>query len=265
MPNLVRKIICAKKMEMSLKKFRQMVINVENSAWFQRAVSDGIIIKQYLPYAQMDSNCLGQFTKGGFQFSCKELSVYFTANRICKSASYFLLNHITDRNRITWRIMNIIADKQYEFIQTGDPLTLRYIPYQTIVEEYKKTYPNYYMDESIISRVVKNRSVLLLTSKAISLHHLLPRKSYLVGVRIKDIITNKKKILSDKQVCDELYAQFNMDYTTRYITYCRDWMGIPPARARGKYGRKSLSAWDGLFLWVRQNLTQFRRVQVCMN
>lgn len=278
---MIRQIICAKYMEMKLDKFKKLVQKVEQSDWFKQALSHGIVVRNYFPNtddgALLGSKHMGQFTGNGFVFSCKEFAVEYCVEDIDKmkfnqanlresaSSKRFLLKHISDRNRITWRIMSIIAKRQYRFIRFGEPLTLRTLPYQLILDDYKNRYPNYFMDVSIISRVVKNKPVFLPNGEDILLHHLLPRKSYLVGVRLKDIISREIKSLTDTQLRDELSKQYAMDYSTRYAAYCRHKMGIPPARSRGSDHPNFLLTWARVFIWIRQSLLQYRRILVCTN
>lgn len=226
-------------MEMNLNKYRQLVNTVENSDWFQKAVTNDIFVKQYLPYANIHANCLGKFSNDGFKFSCEEFAVTFATKvqrhketkkySIDKASSlvspssvrrgdfvaipikqWYLINHITDRNRMTWRIMNIIWKKQKYYIQSSDPLQLELLPYSDILREYKKSYPKYYCDSSIISRIVKNKKVKLPKGDRVELSELLPKKSYLLGLKIQAIIQNEQKPFSDLAIREKsVLSQIN--------------------------------------------------------
>lgn len=224
-------------MEMKQGKFFNLVRTVEESQWLNEAVSSGQVTKSYHPSSDnIHPRHLGRFTPTGFTFSCPEFAVQYHIEEDIEltTRQWYLVNHITDRNRITARLMAIIGNAQYSFIFTGNPSTVHQLPYQSIVDEYNRAYPDYYMDSSIISRIVTRGRVQLPGGDTVLLSDLFPRRSFLIGVKIRQIIEHETTRLTDRCIRQRLFDNFGVNISIRYVTYCRNMVGIPSSRLRGR-------------------------------
>ncbi|MBC8147904.1 MAG: hypothetical protein H8E98_07980 [Bacteroidetes bacterium] len=252
---------------MKLDKFNKLIQNVEHSHWFKKGLFYGIITKNYYPYSNNDlyskSNNIGQFTNNGFVFSCKEFAVEYNVAKIDHKkvnrenisellySKRLLLNHISDRNRITWRLLNLLASRQQSFIQSCNSFKLVLQPYKTILKDLKMIYPNEYMDSSIISRIVKEKNVILMNGEMIQLNQLFPKASYCIGLRIRKVVFEHKNMWSDTDIQKALSEKYDINISTRYVAYCRNAMGIPSVRNRGKCTPNLGFALGDISRWIR--------------
>ena len=122
------------------------------------------------------------------------------------------------------RLMEMLVSKQREFILEGD----RYLKPMTrslIAEQIK-------VHESTISRAVSHKSVELPDGRIIPLNRFFDRSLY-IRDRIKEIIRNESRPLTDEQIADTLSAE-GIDVARRTVAKYRSIEGILPARLRHK-------------------------------
>ncbi len=253
-------------MEMKPSQFFKLVRSIENSQWLNDAVSTGQVRLSHHPISNaFNPQYLGRFTKTGFTFSCPEFAVQFHIEKDTELSTkqWYLLNHITSRNRITSRLMAIIGNAQSSFIQTGNPAALLHLPYQSILDEYVRSYPDY-LDPSIISRIVRRKHVQLPGGDIIPLSDLFPKRSFLFGIKIKEMIQQETVFLTDRIIRRRLLDEGVVNISIRYVTYCRNRMGIPPARIRRNNNPNSQSVWGKLPRLIWRLYPQFRRMQEYM-
>jgi DNA-directed RNA polymerase specialized sigma54-like protein len=256
---MINQIITAKIMSMDMAKYHRLITAIEETGWFKKLVKSRELEINYCHH--MGSVCntgtLGRFTENGFLFSCKHFAVtYNVSPKVAVDKNWHTLRHINQRNSITNRLLGIIGRLQGKYLLTHDPITLRRLPYQQIVDEYERLFPESYIDFSVISRLVKN-NIIEVNSKAISLNELLPRESYLIGVRILKLLETMNPLLSDGELRKELANKFDLHLSRRHVSYCRNLMGIPEARLRKKTN-SIFFHWDsvnrnhyGLGFWIQ--------------
>lgn len=233
---MINQIITARVMTMNVAKYHRFVSTIEATEWFRDQVQKGDLKITYYPHTK--SLCrrgsVGAITENGFLFSCEHFAVtYNLSPTVAIDKNWHTLRHINQRNSITHRIIEIIILLQQEYLVSQDPITLRQLPYQQIITEYKRLYPDSYMDASVISRLVKT-ILLEVKGKTTLLNELLPGKSYLSGLRIEMLLKTTDPLLTDEDLQRNLANKFDLHVTRRYVSYCRNLMGIPDVRLRRK-------------------------------
>jgi len=228
---------------MDMTKYHRFVNTIEATEWFREHARNGDLELNYSQHTE--SLCrpgsLGRFTGNEFLFSCKHFAVTYTiSQQVVVDKNWHTLRHINQRNSIINRLLGIISRVQEQYLLTRDPITLLQLPYLQIVDEYKALFPRNYMDVSIISRVVRN-NLIKVHGKTISFNELLPRKSYLVGLKIMQLLKSTDDLLTDEDLRKKLANKFDRHVTRRYVSYCRNLMGIPEVRMRKKINSKHFS------------------------
>lgn len=221
-------------LSMDIEKYHQLIVTIQEDEWYQDCVSNEVLETNYHPYLgnECDTGSFGELTEQGFRASCRHFAVTWAPLvDPVMDKNWYTLRHISQRNTLTAHIMGIISRLQGEFMLTDDPMTLRRLPYQVIVDEFKRLFPGSYMDPSIVSRVVRSTPVIV-NGKQTPTIELLPRASFLVGTRIARILETVHPLLSDRELGKELATRFNLHVSRRYVTYCRNAVGIPDARLR---------------------------------
>ncbi len=253
---------------MNMVKYHRFVSTIEATEWFRDQVQKGNLKLTYYPHKK--SLCrpqsAGIIRENGFLFSCEHFAVtYKISPEVAVDKNWHTLRHINQRNSITHKVLEIIIQLQQEYLVSQDQTTLQQLPYQQIIAEYKRLFPDSYMDSSVISRIVKT-ILFVVNGKTILLKELLPGKSYLIGVRIIKLLKAMDPLLTDEDLRIKLANNYDFHVTRRYVSYCRNLMGIPEARLRSKIDCHFFH-WDsvdrnhfGLKHWV-----QSRKFQVSMS
>ncbi len=255
-------------MGMDMVKYHRFITDIEASDWFQDHLRKGELEINYDHHIGdlCNTGSLGQFTENEFIFSCRNFAVtYNISPKVAVDKNWHTLRHINQRNCITARLMKIIGRLQEDYLLTHDPINIRRLPYQQILDEYKRLSPESYIDHSVISRVVNN-IIVEVNGKTISLNEVLPRKSHLIGIRIVKLLETLNPLLSDRELQKELRDRYSLQITRRYVSYCRNLMGIPVARLRKKKHGNFFSPGSvdpdffHLACWI-----PYRRSPVCMD
>jgi len=131
---------------------------------------------------------------------------------------------LQQRNNTMRRLMEMLVTAQRTFILEGD----RQLSPMTRVEIAKKID----VHESTISRAVSHKSVELPDGRIIPLSRFFDR-SLSVRDRIKEIIQNENRPLTDEQIVEKLSRE-GIDVARRTVAKYRSIEGILPARLRHK-------------------------------
>lgn len=221
---------------MNLLKYHRLIVVTENADWFRKWVTDEKVRRVFTLAASVDKcipTLLGSFNADRFQFSCRHFAVtYNVSSDIPIDKNWHTMRHISQRNQITARLLEMVIRLQYKYLQTYDPMDLCRLPYKQIENEYKRQYNGNYMDSSIISRVVRNKMVCISGYKEMLLTDLFPGDSYLIGRKIIQLLKTGNPLLSDRDLQGLLIQRYGLQLTRRYVTYCRNLMDIPVARLR---------------------------------
>jgi len=229
-------IIMAKVSSMKAERYHRLIPSLESSDWFQNCRHRNWIRVTHLPF--IGQSCtpriLGSFIGPRFRLSCRHFAVLYTpAPEMPVDKIWFRLQNITLRNKITYRLLSIMGKHQADFLDTGDSNFLIRLPYQKIIEDYSDRYPGDYMDASIISRIVRHQ-IILHNRQEVPVSDLLPKRSYLIGLKVMAFIRKYDPLPGDRELVHLLKQHFKIEITRRYVTTIRQQMGIPSLRERKK-------------------------------
>jgi len=235
MSTIVKYILAARFLELGLQKFHRTVVELEDSAEFRTWRREGRVRQKHFPCD--DGECapkiLGRFTEDGFEFSCRHFAVTYAVDPgLAVNKAWHRMRHVTQRNGVTARILWLIAEHQRTHLRCADPLELRPYPYQDVIDDHRARWPDYYIDASIISRIIKNKPVIGYGGKRVLLADLLPGRTQWLGHRIADLLDHVDPRLTDAGLAAALEAHYGLRISRRYVTHCRRAMGIPPLRDR---------------------------------
>jgi hypothetical protein len=177
-----------------------------NTSWFKEAVRNKKIKIIYL-----EKNSSNKYLN--IQFIIKDFISY-------KRAA--LLN-VNLKNITIYNIRTLLKEVQHKFIKTNNSLDLKLITRVELVKIYKKRFnidnkPRY-LDLSLLSKILSHYTFNM-KKKNYYLVSLLPSKTYLISIYIRDIIS-KNPIISDSQISNELEKNFQINCTRRQVCYIR--------------------------------------------
>ncbi|MBF0624139.1 MAG: hypothetical protein HQL82_04970 [Magnetococcales bacterium] len=231
---MLKHLLATRFMKLDLKKYHRLVEETEASEEFQAWRKAGLVQETHFPHlTHCLPSLLGQFVEGTFRFRCRHFAVTYRADPSLPPGSlWHRLRHITQRNQITTRILEIIGDRQGPYLQSHDPLALNIVPYKEIKTLYQHRWQGEYIDESIVSRVVRQRVLFDFNDKPCPLKELLPSRSRWLGNRIVRLLETDCAEMTDIGLAIVLAIRYNLPVTSRHVGYCRARMGLPPSRVR---------------------------------
>lgn len=228
--SMIKHILATRFMEYRLSKYHQIIIQFESSKTFYTLLKKERVHRDHHPHiiSECVPNALGVLTPDGFRFCCRHFAVtYKVDGTVPIDSTWHTMRHITLRNQITAHILEIIAEYQCVYLQSANILDLSGLPYAEIVAICQRKWPETYMDNSIVSRVVKSSTVYCHSGQCISLSHLLPSKSQRLGYRIDWLLKNHDPNMNDLALTCALIEYFGVQVKRRYVSACREKMGIP--------------------------------------
>ena len=150
------------------------------------------------------------------------------------------LRLISTRNKVTHMTLLGIVEHQVAYLRSSDLLDL--VPLSQVkLSHWIKGQGYQSIDNSVISRIVNGTSILTPDGKLILLKDFFPsaRKTY--KAYIKEILTEEERELksnrlnrpyTDEQIREKLQKTYALSISRRSVTYCRNQIGIPPFRNR---------------------------------
>lgn len=266
-PEVIGRIILAKFLSYSLKRYQKTLNEVENSDIFRSLFPDIITFQMFRQASAatdkegFTQNTLGRIEQDGQGFSiCYRHSGFAGEYRLDRGKLARLIQSgnfpehrkdeldllqrrlrlISTRNRIAHMILLGIIEHQAAYLRSSDPLAL--VPLSQVkLSHWIKAQRYQLVDNSVISRVVNGTSILIPNGKLILLKDFFPsaRKTY--KAYIKEILTEEDRELksnrlnqpyTDKEISHRLKKTYALSISRRSVTYCRNQMGIPPFRKR---------------------------------
>jgi len=184
----------------------------------------------------------------GIEFGCECFSYMLTENDAQgypfvqpESRDYSLLL-LSARNRVTFNLLSLVIEVRREWLKNPKPEYLTPIRYAEIKKRWEARWPNRYIDESIISRVLRN-TVVETHGRQILLSQIFPKKIQWLSQCLREIICRDDAIDSDIVLAIRLREKLNLSISPKTVQRARIFSGIPSQRDRlGKhYGRLQAS------------------------
>lgn len=235
MTKTVQHIISAKVLALDMTRYHAYVSALENTPDFLSWRRQERIREQCFPVMAdgCPENVLGRFDCAGFRFSSRRLAVtYEFAADTPITPAWHMARHVTQRNRTTWRLMELIAQRQSKWIRSGDLLDMESCSQSALLKDYRERWSNAYIDASIISRLVRGRDALCPQGCRLPLSDLLPGRSQWLGYRVGYIIENGGWKLDDGDIAALLSERFSVPVSRQRVGQVRGRLGIASLRKR---------------------------------
>jgi len=266
-PDVVGRIIFAKFLSLSLKRYENEINKVEGSGMFRALFPDMIAFKMF-PQARMASdkegfppNTLGRVEEdegtfyiwyrfpgfaGEYSLDREKLAKQAGSGKFpwFRKEEFDLLERklrlVSSRNRVTHMTLLGIIEHQTAYLRSCDPLEL--VPLsQMRISHWVRGRGYQSIDNSVISRVVNNTSILMPDGKPMPLKHFFPSSREICKRHIKGILGMEQMELksnrldrpyTDEEIRVRLKKVYSLNISRRTISYCRNQMGIPPFHER---------------------------------
>ena len=267
-PTLLGKIVLARFLELSLRRFDQFVQQLESEPMFARLSE--FVATSRIPDAKMaskidpDSMTLGEIAWSGgtpelLYHSPSFIREYRLKDEIPErdplegdngkkfSKTLHRLRLVNTRNRLTHVLVRLMISWQAAYLRTGDPTLLLPLTQKQISEELRTggLYSGV-ADPSRISRLVRNIGIRDREGgRIITLSELAPSSRKICCHFIAHVIRNEKlltkedriaALLTDKEISERVSAEFGVQLSKRTVSYVRREIGIPAGRERRAAG-----------------------------
>jgi len=163
------------------------------------------------------------------------------------------LKWINTRNRFSLHILKSLIHYQSEFWFSGKerdlkPLTLK---------QFLLLYPLQFLDQSRLSRLISNLSVMSPHNQIIKLSDLFISKRKRNSLLIKEIITNNESPLKDKDI-QNILSQKGIHLSIRTICNCRRSANIPNYKERSSNHYEKYMNFNGYMMLLKKTFKKFQ-------
>lgn len=148
---------------------------------------------------------------------------------------------LSSRNRVTYNMLCLVVDMRRCWLIDPQPEHLMPITYREIRSAWATRWPDRYLDDSIISRVMRN-TIVETHGQQISLSQIFPRRTPWLAQCLRKMIYQEEGMDSDAVLAARLGDWLGMRISPRTMQRVRQFAGIPSQRDRvGKhYGKLPL-------------------------
>ncbi len=280
---LIGIIILARTLSLPLTKYEAMVERVEASPMFRQLWPE-IISTTVFPRAQgiecagdLVPNAIGQLQgdQAGFYMSYRHVRLareynidegkmrrwkqrHLLSGKDVANDIQFLVRqlwHINVRNRLTHMVLMGIAEHQRSYLSSGDVRHLKPLSQVALARWIREKSqangcflpPNSkieLVDSSMISRLIRDMSVMGLQGQEIPVRNLLPSTRDIHKRLIKAIIEEEKDLIrqggarrayTDKEIKERLRDQYGISISRRTVSVCRQELRIPSSYTRNSH------------------------------
>jgi len=268
-PEIIGRIILSKFLSLSLKNYKNIIKELENSHIFRLSSTEIINFKPF-PQAKTTNNFKG-FTQnilakiernsegfhifysfpgfaGQYSFNQEKLTKLIETGCLPNFPEYQInllsrrLRLINTRNKITYMILMGIIEHQTAYLKSCNPLDLK--PLNRVkLSTWIKNNGYKIIDHSIISRVVNGTYILLPNGKKIPLRNLFPTRREIHKEFIKELLRREERELklnrlnrpySDEKLQKLLKKEYGIIISRRSVSYGRKLIGAPSSYRRNK-------------------------------
>lgn len=276
-PEVVGRIRLAKFLSLSLKRYENEINKIESLDIFHAFYPD-IITFEMFPRVSVSNtkkrfiqSTLAKIKKEGKIFSISYRSSRFAGEYyFCKEKLRRLIRNgkimgfqnyeveqlerklrlVSTRNRIMYMTLLGIIEHQESYIKSSNPLEL--IPLSQLkLSKWIKNQGFSWIDNSMLSRIINNVSVLMPDDKLVPLKDFFPSTREICKWHIKKILRGEEVKLktneinrpyTDEEIKDILKVSYGINISKRTVSYCRNQMGIPPFNKRS-YNNRYPPSW----------------------
>jgi hypothetical protein len=221
--------------EMSYQVYLNHLKNeVLNQIWFKKACKEKKIKIIYLNRNFIKNNSKNIYLE------ILEKKIYFDKFFLLKfyyenleNNNHIKLLNINIRNEALFKVSSFLISTQIEFINTCYYQDLEIIDRNLFIKNYIKKY-NSYLDASILSKILNNTEYSL-NKKKLKLKYLLPQKTFIYSLYIREIINENPLINSDLLISNIIKTKYKIEISRRQVCYIRSKYLIPKLNKRNDY------------------------------
>jgi hypothetical protein len=203
-----------------------------SQSWFKKACKDKKIKIIYL-----SKNIIKHNLKKTY-FQVENNNIYFDKFFLLKfdyekleDNKHIKLLNINIKNEVLFNVVSRLVLIQNEFLTTSYYQDVKIINRKYFIKDYIEKY-NTYLDASILSKILNNKTECIINKKKILLKYLLPQRNYIYSLYIREIINNNPIINSDLVISNILKRTYQIKLSRRQICYIRNKYLIPQTNNR---------------------------------
>jgi RNA polymerase sigma-54 factor len=268
-----------------LRKYEEFINKTERSKLFRQLLQEGYLsfnvfpaCAERNPEAELPPDCLAAIEKAEKGHAILYKYPRFNGVYIIYKKLHHLLNEsnengkpkvikltrdlrkISTRNQLTYAILSVILNYQKKYLESGNLLHLRPLTGQMIKEMTKEKC--YLMNNCVISRLIKNKTIMLPRGDIVYLKDLIPSGKDLYKIYVRNI----KVSLGDREIQRIIKRRHRMSVSRRSICQARKELGIPswgkpclPAGRRGKkpYCQFALNLFSAFYPLERKAINRY--------
>ncbi len=262
--SVVGHIVRSRYLQAPLLHYRRMVQQLEDSEQLLQWLQQVVLARHAYPFRPSSHHqvTVAECDRDGFHLGCLEVALHYEWIQPPpqRSALSYNIDHVSRRNRHLYHLLQLLQQRQWRWIESGEASDLQRYPYREVVGDYRQRWGGY-IDLSMVSRLVTvNRIIRIGGDQEMpyyALRELFPRRWEMIGERIRLLLQDREKIWTDAALAAEL-TQLQQPLSRRYVTHIRNRYGLPPGRGRrlkqrpstppicwGVLGPSMQSSWGG--------------------
>lgn len=207
--------------------------NILNAQWFKKACKEKKITLTYLSentFSNEIGNSYFKYKKDTIYFF-KLFLIKFEYTESLENDYHLKLLNVNIKNETIFKVVSLLALQQKLFLQTNDPLHISVIDRKIFIKNYFKEY-NSYLDLSILSKIL-NHTHYMKNTCIYKLNNLIPKKTFIYSLYIKDLISSNLHILTnDAQISELLFIKYNITISRRVVCDIRNKYLIPKVKKK---------------------------------
>ncbi len=165
-----------------------------------------------------------------FEISDKRLENIYSTENCTEDKIICSLKWINTRNQFSLHILKNLLHYQSKYWLSGKETDLRPLT----LKQFLSLYPLQYLDQTRLSRLISNLSVISPQDQVVNLKRLFISKKKYHSYLIKEIIDDNENALKDRDI-QHLLAQKGLHLSLRTICNCRKLLNIPNYKQRDAY------------------------------
>ena len=162
-----------------------------------------------------------------FEISDERLETVYSTENYTENKIICSLKWINSRNKFSLHVLKSLLHYQSKYWFSGKEIDLKPLT----LKEFLSLYPLQYLDQSRLSRLISNLSVISPQNRVINLQSLSISKKKYHACLIKEIVRDNGNALKDKDI-QHLLAQKEVHLYLRTICNCRNLHNIPNYKER---------------------------------
>lgn len=166
--------------------------------------------------------------KGQFVVSCSHFRYVLEKEESLKR--HHIFQHISHRNRLTIRLLQLIEEHRSQWLASNNPLHLTPWRAAELIAAYNSRWQDVILDASTLSRLI-NHTHVQVHGKRTLLKSLFPGRAQWIGAHIRALLAFDP-LWVDRELQQQLAARYGIEISARYLSMCRKHMGIPAKAER---------------------------------